>query len=409
MTAKIFILEVILNQINFESDLEKLPDISDFKVGITFSNVLRMDLNPNYFTNKVNKRDEKCWGLNIGKSCIFTYNPQSLAKELIEYPLELLLKAKNKKVLGKAIFPWKKEFSDMVNVFEQIGVVKSVDHTNNIAIMDKKKKIGTVRIYIRMGCGGDGLETDLRLRNDFRQNAWVLMNTKTMNSVLFEGYDPNSNEIVPVARLYNTTLNIPHTEATNLSWVDVPRQQKKSDEFDMFELYAGNSAFDVISVCFTPNTNFFDFIIPDTSKRSRRSLKSKEAEDEMKKLTVKAISEKLCTYADCPGVKKFEELGIKNPTTKPILPDLQPPNKNILTHIEDDAERYSPQSVYKSPKHPHLPFMSPRDPSELVRQNLVSNYKQSTSAMKCKGAVWNKMNKCKPQRSYFPTSYESSK
>lgn len=351
-------LEVFLNQINFEDDLENIPDHNNFKLKVKFSNLLNINLDPKAFPESIKKRDERCWGLNIGESCIFAYHPQSLRAELTKFPLEILLKNNKDKILGKADFPWKKEFSDMVNIFEQIGVVKSVDHSNTIEIKNRDKIIGNIRIYIRMGCGGDGLETDIRQRNDLDENNWILMHTKTMTSVVCEGYTPEEDEIIPIARLYNTTLTPPHYDTTNLSWVKSPRQAKKSDEFDMMELYAGSSAFDVISVCFTPNTNFFDMLSTEGSRRSRRNAKGRE-DEEKTKMTVNDICNRLCQHADCPGVKKFEELGIQCFSGRKDPSGLEPQNQHILTHANRNLEKYSPQSAYMTPKNPDFPFISP--------------------------------------------------
>lgn len=362
-------LDVLVNQINFDNDLTKLPDPQDLLIKVTFSNLLLLYLDPNEFPETLNKKNERCWGFNIGKSCIFSYNPQSLRTELTKYSLEIFLKNRNKNILGKGVLPWKKEFSDMVNVFEQIGVVKSVDHSNTVEIMDAStnKKIANLNLFIRMGCGGDGVETDFRLTKELDNDDWILIHTKTLASILCEGYTPENDQIIPIARLYNSTLNPPHSEATNLSWVETPKMGKKSDEMDIMELFAGNSAFDVISVCFTPNTNFFDFLTPEGTKRSRKSLKSKEEEEEKFQLTVKDICEQLCPHANCPGVKKFEDLGIRNSTTRKNNAGLAPSNKLFLTHVDQNLERYTPESIYMTPKNPNLPFEVPRKSAESGR------------------------------------------
>lgn len=358
MQPKLFMLEVLVNRISFEPDYEKIPELSDIIIRVTCNNLLQMYINPNDFTEVINKRDDRCWGLNIGKSCIFIYNFQSLRAELQRYPLEIILQLTNKKALGKAVVPWKKEFIEMLNIFQQIGVVKSVDYSNATDIISKDVKIGSIHFFIRMGCGADGLESDFRLRNDVDDHAWILIHSKTMKSVLCEGYDPEKNDIIPVARLYNSSLTPPNIDAIDFSWLDIPRATKPTlDEFGIFQLFAGASKSDVVSVYFEPNKNILDFLTSESQKQ-RKIRKDKRKQKES--LTIDDIRSKLCSYCDCPGVKKFQDLGIDNTPTRTNLLGLQPPTDNFLTHIGRYSDVYSPQSIFMPPKHPNVPFSSPR-------------------------------------------------
>lgn len=381
-------IDVLLNRIHFEEDYAEVPNSNDIIIMVTFSELFKLFLDPNEFDNVINHRDERTWGLNIGKSCVFTYNYQSLLNEMEKYPLEISIKLRNKKLLGKSTIPWKKEFSDMVNIFQQIGVVKSVDYTSDIDIMDKDRKIGVMHFYVRMVCGGEGVETDFRIKNDLGQDNWILFHTKNMKGVLCNGFYPGNEKIIPVARLYNTSLNPPGFEATNIPWVESPKEGKQSDEFGMLELFAGSSNLDVISVCLAPNANIFDFFANESKKCSVRSMKEKK-EKEKKKLTIDDICSRLCTNADCPGVKKFEKVGIYNPSIHKDLSGMEPKNQYFLSHIHTNIERYKPEGIYMSPKNPSTPFTSSSRKSDSGRPYTVPPPKSCKPSMKCRRAVSN--------------------
>lgn len=388
MHSKIFLIDVLLNRIQFEENYKEVPNSNEIIIIATFSDLLKMYLDPKEFDNIINHKDERTWGLNIGKSCIFTYNFQSLLYEMKKYPLEISIKLRNRKLLGKSIIPWRKEFSDMVKIFQQIGVVKSVDYTNDIDIKDKDIKIGVMHFYVRMACGGDGVETDFRIKNDLGQDNWILFHTKNMKGVLCSSFYPENDKILPVARLYNVTLNPPCYEATNIPWIEAPREGKQSDEVGMVELFSGSSNFDVVSVCLAPNANILDFFTSESKKYSTRSMKEKK-DKEQENLKIDNICVRLCIQSKCPGVRKFENIGIYNPGTRKDLSGIEPKNESFLSHFHTNIERYNPQSVFMSPKNPNTPFTTTTRHNAQLRTFAVTPLKNCKSVMKCSGAVSN--------------------
>ncbi|XP_074042075.1 uncharacterized protein isoform X1 [Leptinotarsa decemlineata] len=282
----IFLLEVLIFKINFEYDGESISTKDDILVNVRFSDMVNMDIAPENFPvlgeQPIVPSPNVTVDLNMGKTYLFDYIASDLIMELKTLPLELLFRVKRKPI-GTALIPWKSEFSDMVKIYETIGVVKSVDYNGTVDILEEDiGKVGSVDLFIRLSCFGSSIETDFRM--DPLTDEFTFMNPRTMATFKCEGFDPRTTFVTPVSSIYHPVLNVPvptNTATSQISWTELfgggvsadaklsvaPMAVDDEDFFDKLghatdkDMEVSRSAFDIVSMVFRPPENkFFDFL-----------------------------------------------------------------------------------------------------------------------------------------------------
>ncbi|CAH1163676.1 unnamed protein product [Phaedon cochleariae] len=374
--GKLFLLEVLVYKIHLQPNFENIPKKNDVAFNIRFSDIINSNIIPEDFKLQGGEMDEglisSLLTINMGKTCLIVHKPKDLVSELRRCPLEVGFQIK-RKTIGTALIPFKTEFADMVNIYESIGVVKSVEY-NGISDLKKtpeEEKIGTIEIFLRMSCYGDNIDTDFRWFEV--TNEYVFMEPKTTATFKIESFDLMTNtNVTPITSLYNPAVCTPVSTTTKrLSWtelfgggkspgvklsvapiglddcpihMDISRRQSK-----LQHTISMGSAFDVVSLVFRPPENkFFDFLnmvsAEVTTKEdettvtlsvSKENMNKKQLhiqdevisydveklkniivmdeddeEDPALELTADKIARKLCKNKDCPAAKKFKEYGI---------------------------------------------------------------------------------------------------
>lgn len=115
----------------------------------------------------------------MGKTFLFQSKAEDLVRQLDQKSLEINLLVSGK-TIGSTSFPWKKEFIDMIQTYESVGIVRSVNYEGKFNLTNSSKQVaGNIVLAIKMSCLGETAETYLNLQG----REALFINPKTFQHI----------------------------------------------------------------------------------------------------------------------------------------------------------------------------------------------------------------------------------
>ncbi|XP_023310511.1 uncharacterized protein LOC111691627 [Anoplophora glabripennis] len=406
MDSRMFLLEFHIGTIHFDSNFKPVPQKEEILINVKFADV-SINIDPEELPPvKTNDKDRQVL-YNMGKSYLFTTSPKELINSLKEQ-LEMSLRV-NQKTVGCAALTWSNDFTEMVKLFEKIGVVKAVDYSDVEELKGKSGQVvGKMDIFLRLSCLGNSVETQYQANVVGQRKEYIFKNPydrHTFKCELISGTEvlPVMNLLNPVTRVENTSREVAHCA----SWTEifgmgeapskasyspfVGSELQQGGLIPLTEILQRNSV-ETISIVFRPEENkFYDLLnvfntevstTRDTTKLTFTKEKEKPAVgasgvqqpeetakvDDPLELTADKINKKLCKNKDCPAAKKFKEYGIGPLATGKglgtLYGDIESPIEYGLSHTYGTMSKYGPFGIYSRPKRPDQPFIPSKNAQE---------------------------------------------
>ncbi|CAG9837930.1 unnamed protein product [Diabrotica balteata] len=432
---RLFLLEFLINKIEIDTDVLTPPKLEDLLVHFRCPDFLFLDITAEEFpadpldTDFVAK--DGVYKFNFGKTYLFPYTSEKLMNIIESTPLEIDLRI-SRKTVGSAIFPWIKDFSEMINIFETIGVVKSVNYSGIFDMISlHHKRVGEIDVIIKMSCLGTHMETYFCLL----KKGGLFMGARSDIQYKCERYNFEDDVVPPVASIFNPLAN-GRISVQRLSWTELfgskQTEAKQSFapmliEFDDAvcraplpfsrsapDTMSHGSQYDIVSMVFRPPENkFFDFlnmmraevcateeetivtVAIDKPKKTNFTDEVQmhddpyhdDAEVEATELTAEKMNKQLCKHKDCPAAKKFKKYGIGPLATGLGLGTLydivEPPVTYGISNTYGSFEHYGPYGVFRRPKDPDQPYYPPAQKFKTENESKVSLNTCTCKQAKC--------------------------
>lgn len=113
---------------------------------------------------------------NMGKSYMFTSTPKEFIHHLKNEYLEVSLRI-HQKTMASVFVPWPNNFPELVQLFENIGVVKPAEYRDVEQLSSiRGETICQIDLSVRLSCFGDSVETQYQAKVVGNQNEYILKN-----------------------------------------------------------------------------------------------------------------------------------------------------------------------------------------------------------------------------------------